>query len=165
MAKEIITQKRLKEVLHYDSETGVFTWLVSSCVKIGNVAGTTNSNGYIIICIDRKQYRAHRLAWLYVHGDFPDEDTDHINHIRGDNRINNIRCVSRQCNMRNASMKSNNKSGIVGVSWHKGACKWVASIRAEGHSIHLGTFDDIGDAEQARKDAGIKYGFHENHGC
>jgi HNH endonuclease len=93
MADGIITRTRLKEFLHYDPETGVFTWLVKPCRNIlaGSIAGNVMNEGYVMVKIDRKNYKAHRLAWLYVHGTFPPDQLDHINRGRADNRLCNLR--------------------------------------------------------------------------
>lgn len=98
----MLTQDRLKELLHYDEDTGMFTWIVSTarCVKVGDIAGSKNGKGYLHIMVDKRIYLAHRLAFLYVHGRFP-EFTDHINWIRDDNRISNLREVTQQENNQN----------------------------------------------------------------
>jgi len=102
----MLTQSQLKEILTYNPDTGIFTWLVASNgrIRVGDIAGTTD-NGYVRIMIERTKYRAHRLAWLYVHGESPKEQIDHINHIRDDNRINNLRCVSCHENFKNMTMQ------------------------------------------------------------
>jgi hypothetical protein len=98
-----LTQERLKELLHYDPETGIFTNLTQrgGHAKKGAVAGTKNSIGYVCIRIDYDQYRAHRLAWLYVYGEFPEKFIDHMNEIRDDNRIINLRLATHQENLHN----------------------------------------------------------------
>ena len=137
----MITQKRLKEVLDYDAEKGVFRWKISTRkIKVGKVAGTNKGNGYIGIQIDGKIYQAHRLAWLYVYGYFPKKDTDHINMIKSDNRINNLRESERWQNMGNIKKFSNNKSGYKGVCFYKRDGNWKAQIRANGVLKHLGYF-------------------------
>ena len=160
----MITQKRLKELLHYDAEAGVFTWLVNrGPVKVGDIAGTI-THGYIIICVDCVAYRAHRLARLYETGFFPENTTDHENHIKTDNRFVNISDKTQKQNLRNQSIRSNNSSGVLGVVWHKKACKWMAQIMVDGKNKYLGLFETIEDASEARQSANRKYGFHENHG-
>ena len=121
-----LTQNRLKELLHYDPETGIFTWRVSRRgAKSGSVAGV-HDNGYIRIKIDYELYLAHRLTFLYMEGYFPEYHVDHKNRIRDDNRWSNLRHVSRQCNQRNASIAKDNTSGITGVCWHKNNKKWIS---------------------------------------
>ncbi len=96
-----LTQQRLKEVLHYDSETGIFTWAIDRPMAPkapkGKVAGKVNSHGYFVICVDGVRHHAHRLAWMYIHGDRPIE-IDHQNHIRTDNRLANLRSTDRSGN-------------------------------------------------------------------
>lgn len=157
-----LTQERLKELLHYDPKTGVFTWLktVSKKVKCGNVAGSIrNTYGYRQIKIDGKLCKASRLAFLYMEGYFPEYEVDHRNRITGDDRWKNLRHVSHQCNMRNRSIQKNNKSGITGIFWHKIAQKWVAHIRISGKTTHLGYFKDKFDAARARWNAEVKHSF------
>jgi len=162
----MINQETLKQQLHYNPETGVFTRLIASArrVKIGDVAGWLDSTGYIQIMVLGKSYRVHRLAWLYVYGNFPPEQVDHINHVRDDNRIINLRLATHQENNKNASMSKRNKSGITGVFWKKQNRKWQARIMVNRKSIHLGFFTDKFEAICARLSANNKYGFHENHG-
>lgn len=159
----MITQERLKKVLNYNPGTGDFTWVSSiGPIKSGSKAGT-EKGGYINIQIDKKLYKAHRLAWLYINGAFPD-NIDHINHIGIDNRILNLRDISHADNMRNRSLSSNNKSGVNGVFFYKRDSLWVAQIEIHRKNIFLGRFNDKFDAICARKSADNKYGFHENHG-
>lgn len=137
--KNQITQKKLKELLHYDSETGIFTWIITNTnyVKAGDVAGT-ESHGYIVIAIEGETYKAHRLAWLYVHGYFPENLLDHKDRIRHHNWINNLREASNQCNQRNTGNRVDNKSGVKGVSWFKATEKWQVHIAVNGKLIFLG---------------------------
>jgi len=163
MTKNIITQNRLKELLSYDLDTGLFTWRISKLkVKKGVIAGT-NFSGYTRIKVDRKSYLAHRLAWLYVHGYFP-EFIDHINHERNDNRLINLREATRTDNARNVSKHKTNTSGVMGVSWRKDISKWAAFIRIDNKIKHLGCFINIDDAVSARQDAEYRLGYHVNHG-
>jgi len=156
----------LKQTLDYNSDTGVFTWLVanSNCVSIGDVAGCRRGSGYMQISIDGSLYLSHRLAWLYVYGSFPDDQIDHINGVKDDNRIENLRDVTSSENGKNKKLQKNNKSGFVGVRFREDRCKWIARIQVDGKLNHLGQFVDRGDAIEARKEADIKYGFHENNG-
>ena len=154
-----ITQKQLQEILHYDKDTGIFTW-----IKRNKVAGTVQQTGYITIGINRKVYYSHRLAWLYVNGMFPKNHIDHINHTRNDNSLCNLRVVSRIENQRNTKKNKNNKSGVMGVyKWSNGN-KWAASIKISSKTIYLGSYENKEDAIKARKEAEIKYNFHPNHG-
>jgi len=146
----MLTQERLKEVLDYNPETGVFVWRVSKgpC-KAGSVAGNAHITGYVLIAIDGKKHRAHRLAWLYVHGVWPDKDIDHINRIRTDNRIANLRDVSKSENQWNSSARCDNTSGYLGVCWHKQRSKWHAQIRVCEKRLHLGYFNTLEAANAA----------------
>ena len=173
-----LTRKYLKECLHYDPESGVFTWLVRpashfksvrSCNSFnarhsGVIISSVNTSGYMTVRINNNLYRLHRLAWLYMKGVFPKVAIDHIKHFRADNRFKSLRSVSNSENGKNKSKHKNNKSGFTGVYWSKQKQKWFSSIRVEYKQIHLGFFDDKQEAISARKAANIKYGFHNNHG-
>ena len=114
----MITQERLKEVLKYNSETGEFTRKIAKGGKI------KDSSGYILISVDGEKYYAHRLAWLYMYGEFPKNSIDHINKIKDDNHLYNLRDVTSIENQRNRFLNINNKSGFLGVSWYKPLSKW-----------------------------------------
>ena len=163
----MITQQILKSILHYNQETGIFTWVklrLNNKIKAGDVAGNLQPNGYICIRINGKDYRAHRLAWLYMHGEFPPDQINHVNHDKADNRIANLCCGShRECH-KNRGMQDNNKSGFTGVIWHKQTEKWMAYIKLNGKQKTLGYFDNLEEAILARQIANIEYGFHINHG-
>lgn len=154
----MITQERLKELLHYEEATGVFTWKVARRgeVKCGVEAGCIYSNGYRVIKIAGKRYGAHRLAWLYVHGAFPTDEIDHINHIKDDNSIVNLREATRKQNAENIPSKSAHR----GVSFDHKRKKFVASIYTNGKSIMLGRFYDLADAVAAYKLAAKTYHTH-----
>lgn len=154
-----ITQERLKELLRYDPETGDFDWLCN-----GDSAGLINDRGYLRIYIEKKTYLSHRLAWLYVHGEFPPETTDHINGIKNDNRIKNLRAVSQGENLKNQKINNTNKSGITGVFWDKKSQKWRAQITVANENKHLGLFIRKDLAVEARKEAEKSFGYHANHG-
>lgn len=161
----MITQKRLKELLSYDPLTGKFTRLKTFANALkGSVCDTRHARGYIVIRIDTKLYLAHRLAWLYINGKFPNLDIDHINQNPSDNRIKNLRSVSKAQNMRNQRKKKNNKSGVTGVYRDKRNGHWIAYIRESKKRRHLGSFEEKKDAIAARKEADIKYDYHKNHG-
>ena len=163
MAKTILTQSRLKELLHYDPYTGCFTWRVrkNQCSEIGSVAGTQVC-GYVSITLDRKKYQAHRLAWLYIYGELPANDVDHINRTRADNRITNLRLATRSENMQNQAHRKTNTSGHIGVVWYERYKKWQAQIRLNCRCIYLGRFTEIADAIAARKAGELKYHLYQN---
>jgi hypothetical protein len=164
-ATDFITQSRLKQLLHYDPHTGVFTWKVrpSNCIRVGDVAGR-NCNGYVRIQINSVRHYAHRLAFLYMLGKVPDE-VDHINHTRDDNRWCNLRAATSSVNSKNQSMNKTNTSGITGVGWSAQCNKWHAQIKINGKSINLGRFHDLNKAKAARRQAESDHGFHANHGA
>jgi hypothetical protein len=145
-----LTQERLKELLSYDPETGIFINLKSrGTAKIGSVAGCKN-RGYVCIRINSKSYLAHRLAWLYVHGNFPEKYLDHMNEIRDDNRIINLRLATNQENQHNrSSANSDSASGYLGVGWHKQYGKWMTRIQLNGRRKHLGFFNTAEEASEA----------------
>lgn len=158
---KMITQQELKKLLNYNPITGVFNCINSKrIIKNGRI----NNRGYITFFINKKSYLAHRLAWLYVYGNFPKDCIDHINHVKTDNRINNLRECSPFLNGQNNSKRKDNKSGFTGVFFSKSVNKWQVQIRINKKPIHLGIFENIDDAIECRKVANIKYGFHENHG-
>ncbi len=166
MTAKILTQARLKELLHYNPDTGIFTWRAnySSRTK-GEPAGNVHHKGYVRIGIDMCSYFAHRLAFLYMLGDFPKHGTDHINHVKDDNRWVNLRDVSQKLNNKNITLPKNNTSGVVGVYWNKLRHKWQAYVIVNKKQIHLGLFNCITAATIARKTAEVKYDFHPNHGA
>lgn len=137
-----LTAERLRELLHYDPDTGVFTWRVrtNSRAAAGAVAGAMTGRGYLRIGINRKEYMSHRLAWLYVHGSWPEGDIDHRDGNPLNNRIGNLRDVTNVVNLQNQRRaRAGNKCGLLGVSPSQG--KWMAQIRAEGRNRYLGRFD------------------------
>ena|SRR3990167_6112314 len=134
--------ERLRGLLHYDSDTGVFTWRVNRRrVKTGDIAGTVNAQGYVQICIDGRLYLAHRLAWLYVHGEWPSGDLDHWDTNRANNVIGNLRPATNSQNQANSRQRRDNTSGYKGVCWDKRCHRWVAGIYVDGRRRHLGRFD------------------------
>lgn len=161
----MLTQARLKELLHYDPETGIFTRKTKyTNMDVGDISGGIDNTGYIRIYTAGKRYKAHHLAWLYVYGCLSPIQIDHINHDRSDNRICNLRAVSHRENQLNQSIPKNNKSRIVGVHWDKRRNQWIASIRVNYKLITLLSRKDFFECCCARKSAESKYGFHENHG-
>jgi len=160
----MLTQARLKELLHYFPVEGIFVWRVSrGRVAAGSLAGHPHTGGYLRVKIDRKDYLAHRLAYLYMKGWMPVE-VDHEDHIRDNNSWGNLKPATHIINGRNKALTSTNTSGVCGVHWDKSRGKWQAGAMVDGKTIHLGRFDKFEDAVAARKAADIKYGFHPNHG-
>ena len=155
----------IKKYLRYDAETGKIFWKLnkSSTGKAGNEAGGQNC-GYIRMKLNRKSYKAHRIAWLLTYGSWPEDQIDHINGNGLDNRLENLRDVSLIENLRNQKIPKNNTSGTIGVSFYKKDQYYQASIQINGKSKYLGYFKNKEEAIAARAAANIKYNFHENHG-
>lgn len=146
-----LTADRLRALFTYDQDTGVFTRRVRSAnVLAGSVAGSL-SHGYMRIGVDGRQYAAHRLVILYVEGEFPPDQIDHINGVRTDNRLANLRHASNSVNGQNKrrALISNKSCGLLGASFHKGAGKWSAQIKTNGKSKHLGLFESADMAHAA----------------
>lgn len=155
----MVTQEKLKELFSYDGANLIRKKSVSSNTKRGDVAGCLHSTGYSVIRVDGYLYKAHRLIWLYVNGRLP-EFIDHINGVRNDNRIQNMRNATKAENSRNVRIRKKSKLGLFGLSWVPSLNKFRAKIKKE----HLGVFNNLFDAACARKSAEIKHGFHPNHG-
>lgn len=172
-----ITQSFLKTILKYNPDTGIFTWKSRSrehfrndkgwrtfhCRYSNKKAGCSRKDGYSLICIGKKLFYAHRLAWLYMSGEWA-ENIDHINRNPSDNRICNLREVTRQENSRNLKLNINNTSGVMGVCWFKRDQLWMVSIRNMSKNMHLGYFESFFDAVCARRSAENNLGYHPNHG-
>jgi hypothetical protein len=142
----VITQSELHELVNYDPETGVFTWRSDRFAgaykqklnaRAGDVAGAFNTRGYWVI----RNYTAHRLAWLYMTGKWPEADIDHINGDRADNRWSNLRAATRAENLRNVRLRESNKLGLKGVYWQKDKRKYIARIQVNGKVTCLGRFN------------------------
>ena len=155
---------QLKSALHYNSDTGHFTWLTVAGwrVKVGDIAGCTTSGGYREIRYLDVLYKAHRLAWFYTHGAWPTGTIDHINHDTADNRLSNLRDVPHSENQLNRPKYRNNRSGHTGVYARGG--KWGVFISVDRRRVHIGFYSQKHKAVAARKAAEIKYGYHQNHG-
>lgn len=127
-----LTQERLKELLTYDPDAGEFRWVfnVSSTGRAGNVAGSRSKVGYVLIRLDKRLYLAHRLAALYMEGEFPPKLIDHIDTDKSNNRWSNLRHATMSENMQNrlSAQKNNSVSGLLGVYWSKARKKWGAAI-------------------------------------
>lgn len=147
---KIITQEELKLLFKYDTETGNFIRLTKTAytVNIGDIAGTINFYGYVVIGIKRKYYTAHRLAWLYVYGEWPKDCIDHINGIKVDNRIENLRQATKQENSRNRGKTKSNTSGYKGVFLDTTTSKYVAIAVIDYKHIRLGLYDSAEDASK-----------------
>ncbi|CAN1724414.1 protein of unknown function [Hyphomicrobium sp. 1Nfss2.1] len=155
----MLTAERLRELVTYDPETGVMRWRVSRRGKIkpGNIAGYSATDGYLQITVDRRTYMLHRLAWLYVHGEWPSLSIDHINGVRDDNRIVNLRPATVAQQRRNICLRSDNTSGLPGVRWIPQKRRWIARIKVNSVYRHLGCFHDKLAAKEAYERAAEKY--------
>lgn len=152
----MLTAERVREVLNYEPETGIFTWRKKPSRKtvVGSVAGCVGSNGHnkrILMGIDGTRQFGHRVAWLYMTGSFPPPGMviDHINGDGTDNRWANLRLATHTENQGNRKANKNNSSGVKGVEWLSALGKWRAKIRSAGRNIHLGVFDNKDDAARA----------------
>lgn len=140
----------MKELLHYNPETGVFTWLKNRGIaKAGSIAGRIDRKGYVYIKVNISARHAARLAFLYMTGEWPPELVDHINGVRSDNRWSNLRAVNNGQNKQNIRVanKNNKSSGLLGASKQDG--RWAAKINVGGKRIWLGTFDTPQEANSA----------------
>lgn len=180
--KRMPSKEFLDECLDYNEESGIFTWKKRPVHHFKNkaamstwnsrysktIAGNrwTDSKGksYIIISMCGTCIKAHRLAFQINNIDIDDLEVDHENGDGTDNRWSNLRVADRVKNTRNARKRSDNKSGVTGVSWAKSKCKWVSNIASNGRQISLGSFFDKFEAIAARKSAEVRLGYHKNHG-
>lgn len=148
MATQILTQEKLRQLLDYDADTGVLTWR-----RTGKRAGTQHRLGYRNIMMAGRTYAEHRVAWCWTHGRWPTHDLDHINRVRHDNRLCNLRETTRAENCQNQPVRKTNRSGVTGVYYHTVASKWVATINIAKKQVHLGVFDTVDAAIAARRAA------------
>lgn len=139
-----------RRLLRYEPDTGIFRWRVDTKnTAAGDIAGSRHSRGYWHIKINRRLYMAHRLAWLWVTGEWPVAHVDHINGKRSDNRFANLRVATNSENARNSRIRTNNACGYKGVHFKKRLNKFVAQINVDGRVQHLGVFGTAADAHAA----------------
>lgn len=146
-----LTAERLRSVLDYDKGTGLWTWL-----KDGKRAGTRRKDGYVQISVDRRLYLSHRLAWLWMTGDWPPGEIDHCDVVPGNDAWANLRLADRQKSSANTRRRADNKSGFKGVSALPNGL-WLACIKKNGRTIHLGRFGDASDAHAAYRAAATNH--------
>jgi hypothetical protein len=145
-----LTGEEVRRSLRYEADTGTFFWRIDTRnTAAGDIAGSRQSRGYWHIKINRRLYMAHRLAWLYVTGEWPIGHIDHINGNRSDNRFVNLRVATNSENARNARMHINNACGYKGVHYKKRLNKFVAQINVGGRVYHLGVFQTAAEAHAA----------------
>lgn len=143
----------IRSELSYDPETGIFRWKASNKGRVvGGIAGGVNTQGYVVIGFYDKRYYAHRLAWLFAHGEWPKQRIDHIDRNRSNNRISNLRDVSGTVNNFNSGLRSDNQSGHKGVTWCPRRSNWRAVIRGRS----LGSYATKEEAIAARQAAELK---------
>lgn len=171
---ESLFWRYLHECFRYEAETGDFYWRVRPLNHFPSDAtrrmwntrfslkktGSQDSCGYTQLRLNHKSISAHRTLWFMVHGTFPNE-IDHINHLRSDNRIENLREVTRLENTINIRVRKDNLSGVTGVSYREKRDVWIARITVKKRIINLGQFSSKDEAINARKEAEILYGFSE----
>jgi HNH endonuclease/AP2 domain len=157
-APPLVSADVLRSRIHYDPDTGRFTWKVKPAgnVSIGQRAGGVNNEGYLQIRIFGVMHKAHRLAWLYVTGEWPPSEIDHANGDISDNRFANLRLASRAQNCQNRALRKDSGTGIKGVGFNKRSGKWTAYVRANNKVHHLGTFASKEAAAEAREAAAKK---------
>jgi len=182
-AKPLPSPEVLRQLLSYDPDTGKLFWKERGpewfkdglrpaewCANqwnnrfSGAVAGTLTPRGYLKVTVNSEKYWAHRVAWKIYYGCEPLFEIDHINQVKDDNRIENLRDVAPSINSKNSPIGTRNISGVVGVFWNTQKQKWQAKIHCNGKGRHIGFFDDLPAAQTARKQAERELGFHPNHG-
>jgi hypothetical protein len=175
----------IRDLVSYDETSGVLRWLPRPASYFpcnsrggqkgamkrwngqfaGKVAGCLNKGtGYIYVYLLGSSFGAHRLIFALAHGRWPADQIDHVNGVRHDNRVRNLREVSALQNARNRACPASNPSGMIGVRWYPKQRRWRAGIKVGGVPKHLGWFDNFEDAKSARQAASAALGFHENHG-
>lgn len=182
--QDLLTPEELRKILEYNPATGKLFWRERSveffndgkqsaqhnCAawngRFANKEAFTadHNEGYRQGRIFSRVYLAHRVIWAMVYGEWPEEQIDHINGVRDDNRIENLRAVTNQENGKNKKLSKNNTSGVIGVYWYKPTRKWRAEIKINNRRVHLGLFTKKDDAIAARKAAEAEHGYHPNHG-
>ena len=155
----------VRELLHYDPETGVFTWLkrIAQRQYVGDVAGCLKSNGYVQIKYRRKNYPAHRLAWLWMTGEWPKDEVDHRDRNRANNRWLNLRAATRKQNQENRTPRKDSTSGVTGVLWSNRDQAWRVTIHVDGRKRHIATRKSLDEAVAIRAAASRKHHTHSTH--
>jgi len=164
--KNDIAVEEVRRLFDYNPITGIMTRRVRtySRNKIGDAVGFTCEWGHLRVRVNGMSCYVHRLIWAWVYGIYPKEQMDHINGNPTDNRLVNLRAATQSTNMRNRRISKNNTSGFHGVYWDKVKNTWRVQIQVDGKHKYLGRHKELDDAVRARKQAEVKYGYHENHG-
>jgi hypothetical protein len=163
----MLTYEELNEVLQYCPITGILYWKVDigTRARVGTEAGYLHrATGYKRVMVNKVLNQAHRVCWLLYYGTWPTNYIDHISGDRSDNRVSNLRDVTKRQNGRNQKKPITNTSGILGVNWSSRANKWVARGHTNIKRESLGYFDTIEEAAAAREAFNKKHNYHENHG-
>ncbi len=174
----MLSPQLLRELLVYDPTSGECTWRSRAVHHFkderyaarwnqrfaGKRAGGSDGNGYRTIAIFRHSYKLHRLAFLYMLGEWPPFQVDHVNHVRTDNRWENLRAVTHATNSRNITMRRDNTSGTNGVNYDRKRNRWRASAMCDGRQYHLGRFLTKDEAKAARQQFDTHHNYHPNHG-
>ena len=163
----IMNQKEILKLVRYDEKNDRYISLFNSKINtVGKELVTyKNSIGYIVANIKGIPIGMHRLVYMYFNGDIPKGMViDHINQVRDDNRIINLRVVNQEENCKNRRVSIASASGITGVTWAKSRNKWQVLIGVNGKNVYVGRYEKLEDAVKARKEAEVKYGYHTNHG-
>ena len=178
-SSDLVAIAELRKLLCFDHASGQLTWIFrpremfssdNACNSwnakwAGKKAFTAiDGKGYFLGAIHCRLYRAHRVVWALHNAEWPNGEIDHINGIKTDNRIENMRVVSHRQNMMNQPRKRNNTSGVMGVGWANREKKWAVSIKVNGHKKSLGYFRSFEAAVRKRRAAEANHGYHENHG-
>jgi hypothetical protein len=168
---------RLRELFEYDPSTGALVWRTrpesdfktrSAWLWVnrrcaGKPVGAVIPNGYLQTYVNGKMFMVHRIVWAMHYGSWPEHHIDHVNHVRGDNRVSNLRDVTATGNARNASLYSTNTSGVTGVCKYRGG--WVAFSRRGDVHVRIGYSTSFDKAVEMRKEYEKSNGFHDNHGA
>jgi len=165
----MITRNKIISKFSYDPISGELRRLTKrfGLLLPGDIVGTVKkfkNRKYLLVKIKNRQYRVHVLVWLIVYSEWPSTDIDHIDHDGTNNKLDNLRLVTRKVNLQNSNRSIKNKSGVTGVCFYKSTNQWLAFIGVNGKNKRLGLFDDIEDAITARHNAELMYEYHPNHG-
>lgn len=175
----MITQEQLKSLVHYDPDTGIFTWLQKPVngtgrnnsakwnkryagSRVGSIGKHCNKRYYSAGIMGKKMY-LHRLAWLYITGNHPEDVIDHINGDTLDNRFENLRSTSKSQNQKNSQLDHRNKTGISGVWFCNRLKKYICYITSFNKRKYLGSYADFDEAVKVRRKAELEHNFHPNH--
>ena len=146
-----LTAERVRELLSYDPDTGVFRWKIKTNprVQVGDIAGREGSKGYRKISIGNCKYFSHRLAWLHFYGCWPTDQIDHRNGVKADNWIKNLREATNTQNNQNRKGRSDSRAKMIGATWNEKNKNWTSHICASGKRTFLGVFDSPEKASEA----------------